>query len=1616
MSQKNQKFYFEGVDLNDMIFSSSSTSTNTIETYYTNFPGSTSTTNHMTTGPTGFSSSENGTTFSKYIHKSNFFCYGDGEEHEAPPFMIDNEPVFSKMFTATANQTNRVIVKYAELTTSGDIAIPSWCNAVKLYFLSKKGSDAAYGGGSTSQNYSRVYDTAAENYNSLSSQDSDYWNDFWGTGSNNHRQHRTVYDRNRNYHIAHGYGGKGGDGVVMFFYKYIKFPAGSGNTVAVIINSDEGESNSATLNAQGARAYTWEWGNGNPGTDGTLGSLNAVINLPPHHQNFKTDHNHNNDDSNRRNHTTTYHKNNIQNSHTGAGGQVHQGSPGADGNPGSFDADAHPHYVKYTSSSVTSTSVKVYFFKYNEKAVIPAPYVPPYDLECLNFNSAMTTVVDSGSNKFLHLNGETTYNADRKYGLTMGTYKITGVPTSHPVAIVNATNSNITYTGDQANPTTDTVDGISYNFYHGDVTITVSNDFDTASLYSPTSDISNGGGEDLLKFSFSCPAPPQILCLDPNSAMKVINNKFLLNGETSYNDRRKYGLNTSIYTITGVPSSHPVAIVSATNSTITYTGDLDKISTKDVDSISYNFYYGDVTIEVDGDFGTASLYCYNHGYMGGEDLLTFSSDCTSPPQILCLDPSGNMNVVDSGGNKFLLNGETSYNQYRKYGLNSGIYKITGVLDTNPIAIVNTTNSSYITYTGDQDIPSYRQIDDISYNFYHGDVTITVSGDFGTASLYEFNDISNVGGEDLLIFSNVCTSPIPEPEPVPEPDPEPGATYYVNVIESDWQEGTGINSFDLDPLPDPLNATFLSVGRMWTPYPVSTGHGVYTETGMATTGGSGSGATVDVTTNGDGHIDTVLINTIGSGYSVGNILTVTGAGRFPNLPLAAITDISTNSGVWGTLALDAPLSVIGMATTTTGDASGATVDVTTNANGYIDSVVLNNVGSGYASSNTLTVTASGGINPFTINAYASGIGGTLTTEPVHVTNNTTSVQTDAILFQGVMSDTLFKNNWPGWHNTGTTTYNTSSVSGSTGKTSAYDDLVLNKIKIADTSGRMAEYTMDSPYNGMTLLQIINNSLTSAEVSAGNDGGTAWTNGKASLGSLNAFDGFSSYYLIQNTTDSTILASPLRVGVGVSGSSSGSGLTYYSSAYFTYSGSGTQASPMVGESTNKNNEIYHSTVAEIIFIVSGVSGSDIAVINSTVSSEFGYDFAGVYLNDIEQWRVSGPNTDSGVYRFINGIETTSGSYNQSLTVVNGDTIKFKYTKDGSVHRNNDIQTFSVYISSYTPPSTGDWALLMPMGGNGSGDMAGNNVWNAGGESSFSDAKSTDIMTIYGTSHITTTTTTTGEHGVSLSVTGMATTVSPAGGSGATVDVTTDATGYISSVVINNIGSGYSVEDILTVTGSGGINSFDLNAITAVTINSIQPPFPYMGYGGEDGGYGAYTETGMLTTGGSGSGLTVNVTTNANGGINGVVINNPGDGNYLASDVITVLSGPLKFYLHADDSSYTAATLTKVANIKLETGLEFTFIQSHISNTNHPLAITSGDTYSSATILSTSTTAGDGTITTTYTPSTTAAAGTYVYINCHNHVDMGSYYNGSTGIELLIGGGEAPPDDDLPPDDGY
>ena len=51
----------------------------------------------------------------------------------------------------------------------------------------------------------------------------------------------------------------------------------------------------------------------------------------------------------------------------------------------------------------------------------------------------------------------------------------------------------------------------------------------------------------------------------------------------------------------------------------------------------YDFYYGDITVTVSGDFEDVSIYCYNHDYMGGENLLRFSTTCTSPPGPVVVD-------------------------------------------------------------------------------------------------------------------------------------------------------------------------------------------------------------------------------------------------------------------------------------------------------------------------------------------------------------------------------------------------------------------------------------------------------------------------------------------------------------------------------------------------------------------------------------------------------------------------------------------------------------------------------------------------------------------------------------------------------------------------------------------------------------------------------------------------------------------------------------------------------------------------------------------------------------------------------------------------------------------
>lgn len=76
-----------------------------------------------------------------------------------------------------------------------------------------------------------------------------------------------------------------------------------------------------------------------------------------------------------------------------------------------------------------------------------------------------------------------TYDVDDKYVLSEGAYVISGVPSAHPIAFLNAGKTDLfTYVG-QNNAGTKIIDGYQYTFYHGNVTINVYGNFDAMSAY-----------------------------------------------------------------------------------------------------------------------------------------------------------------------------------------------------------------------------------------------------------------------------------------------------------------------------------------------------------------------------------------------------------------------------------------------------------------------------------------------------------------------------------------------------------------------------------------------------------------------------------------------------------------------------------------------------------------------------------------------------------------------------------------------------------------------------------------------------------------------------------------------------------------------------------------------------------------------------------------------------------------------------------------------------------------------------------------------------------------------------------------------------------------------------
>jgi hypothetical protein len=139
------------------------------------------------------------------------------------------------------------------------------------------------------------------------------------------------------------------------------------------------------------------------------------------------------------------------------------------------------------------------------------------------------------------------------------------------------------------------------------------------------------GGYTNYNYKPCCPTLNPIVNLTNPSIVNVLQsdgNKYVFNNLTTYDPNTIYGLEFGTYVLKNVPESHPIALLNnGKTNLITYTGNGIGMPFK-VDDVSYNFYYGDITIQVYGNFDKISIYCLAHGYMGGENLFVYTKNIT----------------------------------------------------------------------------------------------------------------------------------------------------------------------------------------------------------------------------------------------------------------------------------------------------------------------------------------------------------------------------------------------------------------------------------------------------------------------------------------------------------------------------------------------------------------------------------------------------------------------------------------------------------------------------------------------------------------------------------------------------------------------------------------------------------------------------------------------------------------------------------------------------------------------------------------------------------------------------------------------------------------------------
>tara|TARA_B100000900_G_scaffold241591_1_gene205490 strand:- start:36268 stop:38460 length:2193 start_codon:yes stop_codon:yes gene_type:complete len=346
--------------------------------------------------------------------------------------------------------------------------------------------------------------------------------------------------------------------------------------------------------------------------------------------------------------------------------------------------------------------------------------------------TSIVNVVNSGGNKYLFNNGSS-YRSSLKYILPVGTYTLKNVPIGHPIALLNdGQTGEISYSlvNDVNSPIVIKVSGGQTNESNGDY-------YEFKDKDDNAINIGNGS----FKFMRGRTYKFQANNISSSHPFKIYMSGAFQNDNNSNNG----GISGSTDSITiTIPSNHSTTAGDLYYQCSVHSGMKKNLSlyylavTGSTNNASYDFYYGDVKVTVSSNFNKVSLWCYHHGYMGGENLFEY------PPPKEDLLTTSIVNVVNSGGNKYVFNNGSSYDSSLRYLLANGTYTLKNVPKAHPIALINNGKTAQISYSliNDENSPIVIKVS--------GGNTNESNGDY-----YEFKDKDdntiNIGNGSFLFM-------------------------------------------------------------------------------------------------------------------------------------------------------------------------------------------------------------------------------------------------------------------------------------------------------------------------------------------------------------------------------------------------------------------------------------------------------------------------------------------------------------------------------------------------------------------------------------------------------------------------------------------------------------------------------------------------------------------------------------------------------------------------------------------------------------------------------------------------------------------------------------------------